>query len=41
MGDIGKERKRIILVPLPEKFPVEEPVEQPAEKPAVAEPVPA
>ena len=41
MGDIGKEKKRIILEPLPEEFPVEQPVEQPAEEPAVAEPVPA
>jgi len=41
VGDIGKEKKRIILEPLPEEFPVEQPVEQPAEEPAVAEPVPA
>jgi hypothetical protein len=38
-GDIGKERKRIILEPLPEEFPVEEPL--PEAEPAVAEPVPA
>jgi hypothetical protein len=37
-GDIGKERKRIILEPLPEEFPVEEPL--PQAEPA-AEPVPA
>lgn len=41
MGNIGKEKKRIILEPLPEEFPVEQPAEQPAEEPAVAEPVPA
>ena len=38
MGDIGKERKRIILEPLPEEVPVEEPM--PEEIPA-EEPVPA
>jgi len=38
MGDIGKERKRIILEPLPEEVPVEEPM--PEEVPA-EEPVPA
>lgn len=41
MGNIGKEKKRIILEPFPEEFPVEQPAEQPAEEPAVAEPVPA
>jgi hypothetical protein len=41
MGDIGREKKRIILEPLPEEFPVEEPLTTPAEEPAVAEPVPA
>lgn len=41
MGDIGKERKRIILEPIPEDVPVEEP--SPAVEPTVApaEPVPA
>jgi hypothetical protein len=39
-GDIGKERKRIILEPLPEEFPVEEPLPE-AEPVPVAEPVPA
>jgi len=38
MGDIGKERKRIILEPLPEEVPAEEPM--PEEIPA-EEPVPA
>lgn len=35
MGDIGKERKRIELEPMPEEAPVVEPSPQPAE------PVPA
>jgi hypothetical protein len=41
MGDIGKERKRIILEPMPDDVPLEEPM--PVEEPAVpaAEPVPA
>lgn len=37
-GDIGKEKKRIILEPFPEEVPVEEP--SPEVVPA-AEPVPA
>lgn len=42
MGDIGKERKRIVFEPMPEDVPVEEPSPEvaPAEQP-VAEPVPA
>lgn len=38
IGDIGKERKRIILEPMPEDVPVEEPS---PEVTPVAEPVPA
>lgn len=38
MGDIGKERKRIILEPMPEDVPVEEPSPEVA---PLAEPVPA
>lgn len=39
MGNIGEEKKRIILIPMPDDVPIEEPM--PAEEPAVAEPVPA
>lgn len=42
MGDIGKERKKIILVPVP--VPAEAPVKEdpvPTVAPAVPEPVPA
>jgi hypothetical protein len=46
LGDIGKERKRIKIIPMPEpaEAPVTEPaapVEAPAEAPVVPEPVPA
>lgn len=37
-GDIGEEKKRIILEPMPEDVPVEEPA---PEVVPVAEPVPA
>ena len=38
MGDIGKEKKRIILEPFPEEVPVEEPAVEPV---PVEQPVPA
>lgn len=39
-GDIGKEKKRIILEPMPEDVPLEEPMPE-AEPVTAPEPVPA